>query len=138
MKNLLFIVCFTFSLSLISPLAIEAQYMDFYLQGSYIRPRKSNKEKIRLEARYERKSAKSLPNISLYKSDGRLESSITKNSRALTVQIIDNNQQVIHESVISPFQEEWLLNIDFLQSNYLYQIKFYISSGEYLSGYFKK
>jgi hypothetical protein len=101
-------------------------------------PRKNNKEKIRLETKCERSSGLLLPQILLFKDNNRLEADIISGGEDITVQIVDNNRQIVYEAVISQFQQEWQLDINFLQSSNRYQIKFITLKEGYLLGNFSK
>lgn len=137
MKNLL-IVFFLFILCLTNTLSVNAQHINNHLQNHKMSPRKSNKEKIRLEAKCERSSGLLLPQILLFKDNNRLEADIISGGEDITVQIVDNNRQIVYEAVISQFQQEWQLDINFLQSSNRYQIKFITLKEGYLLGNFSK
>lgn len=137
MKNLL-IVFFLFALCQTNTLPVNAQHINNYSQIHHMRPSKNNKEKIRLETKSERRLALSPPQILLFKDNNRLESDIISDGEDITVQIADNNNQIVYEAIISQFQQEWQLDINFLQSSNRYQIRFITYNGGYLFGYFYK
>jgi hypothetical protein len=70
-------------------------------------PRKSNKEKIDLVNKCERRLDVSLPKVLLFKTIDHLETSILSNDYDIRVQIIGEGNFVLFETTINKLQPEW-------------------------------
>lgn len=100
--------------------------------------KKSEKEEIRLQVKAERSSTSKLPDITLFKKSNNLDATIFSGDSDIKVQILHENKTIVYEATINQFQHNWQLNIEFLQPDTRYIIKFIPPKGGYLFGSFYK